>query len=368
MSTPDNVVSLCHTPSPTVIPVSSVHLQTRVWFLPGCHFSEQTKKRQNMPKLPAKHSLEGTRGQFLMRMRRRGKRETARTSENIHPLKHLTHITEKSWARRWVKLLVTAELQLYCPQTPTPVALLYRTLHDVNKHKMAQRDSDGWEQSTEGHKGPQEGVRGCRKLKGRSAQDWGTAIYAPLIQVSGGAVRVRASNKTQTNPAAWHWSSISHNSIWVQLFWRRVVLLLWTPDFHFTWAVHSPLGLLRTDIPITDANQDQTQTIPRVQNNLPQPSLHCTRNAETNNWPCFSQLSLKEVHAASFTSSSYAFSSSSSESRGNLLFLRRRLTGLPASVTWQPLLVVRFPLFPVYAIIWNVFDIIKHPKLKTISN
>lgn len=247
MSTPDNVVSLCHTPSPTVIPVSSVHLQTRVWFLPGCHFSEQTKKRQNMPKLPAKHSPEETGGQFLMRMRRRGKRETARTSENIHPLKHLTHITEKSWARRCVKLLMTAELQLYCPQTPTPVALLYRTLHYVNKHKMAQTDSDRWEQSTGGHKGPQEGVRGCRKLKGRSAQDWGTAIYAPLIQVSGGAVRVRASNKTQTNPVAWHWSSASHNSIWVQLFWRRVVLLLWTPDFHFTWAVHSPLGLLRTD-------------------------------------------------------------------------------------------------------------------------
>lgn len=36
-------------------------------------------------------------------------------------------------------------------------------------------------------------VRGCRKPKARSARDRGTAGYAPLIEVSGGAMRVHAS-------------------------------------------------------------------------------------------------------------------------------------------------------------------------------
>lgn len=58
--------------------------------------------------------------------------------------------------------------------------------------------------------------------------------------------------------------------------------------------------------------------------------------------------SLKKTCAASFTSSSSAFSSSSSDSSSSLLFLRRRLTGLSASFTWQPLLVLRFLLFPLF--------------------
>lgn len=72
---------------------------------PRLSFLRANKKKGKMchTKLPAKHSSEGIGGQFLMRTRRRGKTETARTSENIHPLKHLTHIPEKSWARRWVK-------------------------------------------------------------------------------------------------------------------------------------------------------------------------------------------------------------------------------------------------------------------------
>lgn len=85
-----------------------------------------------------------------------------------------------------------------------------------------------------------------------------------------------------------------------------------------------------------------------VQSNLPQLSLHCTVERETHNCPCSSQLSLKNIHAASFTSSSSAFSSSSSDSRSSLLFLLRRLTGLSASFTWQPLLVLRFLLFPLF--------------------
>lgn len=85
-----------------------------------------------------------------------------------------------------------------------------------------------------------------------------------------------------------------------------------------------------------------------VHNNLPQPSLHCTVKWETQNCPCSSQFSLKKRHAASFTSSSSAFSSSSSDSRSSLLFLLRRLTGLSASFTWQPLLVLRFLLFPLF--------------------
>lgn len=46
------------------------------------------------------------------------------------------------------------------------------------------------------HRGGTEGpgrVRGCRKLKARSARDRSTAVYAPLIEVSGAAVRVHAS-------------------------------------------------------------------------------------------------------------------------------------------------------------------------------
>lgn len=100
----------CHRQSPQTMWSPHVTLQARLSFLfPLCvcklgFDSSQAVIYQSKPKaakmchtkLPAKHSPEGTGGQFLMRRRRRGKRETATTSENIHPLKHLTHISEKS--------------------------------------------------------------------------------------------------------------------------------------------------------------------------------------------------------------------------------------------------------------------------------
>ena len=111
----------------------------------------------------------------------------------------------------------------------------------------------------------------------------------------------------------------------------------------------SPLWLLRLQ---NRYSHSWCKSRPRpfswVQNNLPQLSLHGTVKSETQNCPCFSQFSLKKRHAASFTSSSSAFSSSSSDSRSSLLFLLRRLTGLSAWFTWQPLLVLRFLLFPLF--------------------
>lgn len=85
-----------------------------------------------------------------------------------------------------------------------------------------------------------------------------------------------------------------------------------------------------------------------VQNNFPWFSCQHAVRCKPQHCTCSLQFSLKKRHAVLFTSSSYAFSSSSSDSKSNLLFLLSRFTGLSASFTWQPMLALRFLPFPLF--------------------
>lgn len=116
---------------------------------PSLAVISQGKSKPGNTKLLAKHSPEGTEEQLLMRTR--GKRETARTCENIHP------ISSTSWRKAEqddeLNCSWQQRLQLYCPQTPTP-ALPHRALHCGINTECLREALMGRSRAQRGTKGP----------------------------------------------------------------------------------------------------------------------------------------------------------------------------------------------------------------------
>lgn len=112
-----------------------------VWFLPGCHFWEQTKTRQ----YKAACQTFPRRDRGAVSNEDEGEERDCKDFWK-HPF-HLTHIPEKSWARQWVKLLITAEAAALLPTNSYPCSAIENPIKWLREALMggsrAQRGTKG---------------------------------------------------------------------------------------------------------------------------------------------------------------------------------------------------------------------------------